>query len=179
MLNAFPKKCANDVKAVSNFLQYDSHGYHNGVEQITVGNETISMPYRIYYFELTDLVFEVLTESQKRLLYCYFLCHHDGYVRHKYLKKIIESNKIYDYELPYIVSLIGSYVIEISEEIYNHFDLLIDSGLDYFICDNTLFIKKVESRIASYWGEYFKSISKEKYFGFKIQKYFKDQRFKC
>ena len=70
------------------------------------------------------------------------------------------------------MDLTGSYVAEILQDIYESFDLLIESGLPQFIKNNQKLMMTIEGRIGSYWGEYNRRIRKSQYCGFKIQKYY-------
>lgn len=173
MLQAFPKLYAEDVKRVFHLLtRKDSNPLSENSVQIELENETIKIPSRIYYKEINDSAMNALSEIQKRLIYCYFLCHHNGFLRQKYLRRLLESKHLYEHELPYIIYLTGSYVVEILDDIYDAFDLLIESGLDLLITNNLRFFMTIEGRIASYWGEYYQNIPKRKYSGFKLQKYY-------
>lgn len=173
MLQAFPKQYAEDVKQVFHLLTYKyPFTLSEDSTLIALQNETIKIPRRIYYREINDSVMNALSEIQKRLIYCYFLCHHNGFIRQEYLRRLLESKRLYEHELPYIICLTGSYLVEILDDIYDAFELLIESGLDTLIANNSRFFMTIEGRIASYWGEYYQTIPKRKYSGFKIQGYY-------
>ena len=172
MKKAFPEHYAKDIELIATHFKYDRSGYHDYIETINLNDEKINLPSRIYYLELTDSELVQFTEMQQRLVWCYYISHHNGYVRQKYLLKILESGEILEHEIPYIVSEIGSYVYEIIEDIYRHFDLLIESGLEKFVENNIKYARTTWGRLASYWGEYYGSIPKREYCGFKIQRYF-------
>lgn len=172
MKESFPKRFEKDIEAIAVNFKYERFGYHNTTESIKLNDEVIILPSRIYYEELSNDELDQLTESQQRLVWCYYLRHNNGYIRQKYLIKILQSGTIFEHEIPYIVSEIGSYVYEIIKDIYCHFGLLVESGLEKFITNNEKYAKKTWGRIASYWGEYYQSIPKRDYCGFKMQKYF-------
>ena len=179
MLDAFPKRFENDIEVIVNFLDTKLSTYFDKTTRIKIGSETINLPQRIYYYEITDENLENMTERQRRIVYCYFMCHNDGYIRQKYLRKIICTGIVYEFEMPYIVALLGQYIIEISKDIYDDFELLIKNNLEKFICENPLYIRTIESQIATYWGVYYRKYPKESYFGFEIQKKLEKMRNSC
>jgi len=173
MLQAFPKQYAEDVKQIFTLLAC-KHSLTPGEDttHIKLEHEAIRMPGRIYYKEINDSAMNHLSEMQKRLIYCYFLCHHNGFLRQKYLRRLLESKHLYEHELPYVIYLTGSYLVEIIDDIYDAFELVIHCGLDQLIVNNLRFFMTIEGRIASYWGEYYQHIPKKKYSGFKLQGYY-------
>jgi len=179
MQKAFPSIYESDIKKILPLLKHGHLSYHDSITPIVVGDEKINLPSRIYYEEVDSDTLEKLTEKQKRIVFCYFLCHHNGYVRQKYLGKLLESGYLLEHEIPYVVYLMGSYVIEIINDIYESFEMIKLNGLDEFICGNPRFILTIEGRIGSYWGEYYSNVPKKEYCGFKIQKYLKKTRKEC
>jgi hypothetical protein len=74
--------------------------------------------------------------------------------------------------IPYILQLAGEYVVEIISEIYNNIEKIDGVLLREFIQDNREFVNLTESRITSYWNEYYRcEYSKEEYVGFKLIDY--------
>ncbi len=140
----------NDVDLIALKLKYERFGFHSNVKRIKLNNEEINLPLRVYYYELTDHELKQLTNTQQRFVWCYYLCHHNGFIRQKYLQRILESGDILEHEIPYIVSEIGSYVYEIIGEVYQSFDLLIEKGLEMFIENKTSYAKLTWGRLASY-----------------------------
>jgi hypothetical protein len=177
MLDSFPEKFKYDVEFIVSKLKYDRFNFHEMTESIIIENERISLPYRIYYQEFSDLELKKFTDVQARLINCYFTRHHDGYVRQRSLKMLLNSRKIMNWEVPYIFALCGEYVVEIVEDIYSNFNIIDNDDIIKFVKLNPSFTMLTEGRIASYWGEYYRTYSSKKdYNGFKLQKYFKSIR---
>jgi hypothetical protein len=177
MLDSFPEKFKCDVEFIVSKLKYDRFNFHESAESIIMENERIRLPYRIYYQEFSDLELKKFTDVQARLINCYFTRHHNGYVRQRSLKMLLNSRKIMNWEVPYIFALCGEYVVEIVEDIYSNFNIIDNDDIIKFVKLNPSFTMLTEGRIASYWGEYYRTYSSKKdYNGFKLQKYFKSIR---
>ena len=95
----------------------------------------------------------MLTKTQKAILNCIYLRHHDGRIRQKCLGNLKKSR--FYFVLPFSFSLLGEYVIEILTILNNHVD---NNRENYyrFYKENVEFTKKTEQRIISYWNEYYR-----------------------
>ena len=85
--------------------------------------------------------------------------------------KLLNSEKLYEHEIPYLIALTGSYVYEIVEDIYESLDMLLEAGLMSFVSQNKNYIYKTECRIESYWKAYhYRKFYRDNYIGFEIKK---------
>ena len=89
------------------------------------------------------------------MLYCLFTRHHDGYVRERCLKNIIRSNN--KFTAPYILQLLGEYVVEIIEVIYQNREQINHNNLVAYILENPKHYELTRQRVYSYWDCYYRS----------------------
>jgi len=178
ILKSFPSKLVNDVNKVLEILPFSDvkeNLIHTTEQNLNVSSEIITIPYRIYFDEPNIKLENNLTERQKNILNCIFLRHHNGYVREKRLKMLSAENE--EWTIPFIVQLLGEYIYElfpIIEEKVN------DNTLNLYVefrNKNPKYWQLTESRVTSYWGEYYRyQFPKLKdYLGFKIIKRIKNE----
>jgi len=166
LLKAFPKDLCIDVKKVMDILPFENNKVelsngkiheadiliHPTEHTVIVDNETLTIPYRLYFNEPIPESEQALTDRQKEILNCIFLRHHNGYLREKRLNLL--SNNSEKWTIPYITQLIGEYVYELLPIV----DLKInESTLDFyaeFRAENPKYWQQTESRMISYWNEY-------------------------
>ena len=126
---------------------------------VCVGDEVVSIPYRIYY-DPPVLQTIKLTGLESELLDCLFTRHHDGFVRQKHLAQIIRSRDIW---IPcFVVQLVGEYVIEILRVIQENLPYLETSIYAGFVRANPEFLAlTAEQRVISYRHCYYSSNQKK------------------
>jgi hypothetical protein len=75
----------------------------------------VTVPYRIYHdYQLINT--DRLASVQVEIINCVLTRHHNGFVRQKHLQQIVSSCNIWI--PPFVVQLIGEYVVEILHAIY-------------------------------------------------------------
>jgi Integron Cassette Protein Hfx_Cass5 len=166
--NAFPKSLEEDLKIVlkvipfsdnnikltdGNFHKVDNLIFENS-QIIKVGNEDLTIPYRVYFNEPNQLVEKLLTVNQQKILNCIYLRHHNGFVRQKRLEKLKAINEYWI--TPYLFQLLGEYVIEILEVIDKQHNNTILDNFKQFKLDNPKYFIQTESRMISYWNQYYR-----------------------
>ena len=177
MLEAFPRKYEQDIVSIFDVIELKSSSFYSSNFEVHIGNETLKIPERIYYDEIENELFLKLSQTQQYLLDCYYTRHHNGYIRQRKLNKIFENGEVECCVIPYIMRLIGEYVVEIINEIHNNIKLVNQIELGLFIAENEKFTIKICGRIASYWGEYYRSeYEKKNYPGFKLMKMIKPSK---
>lgn len=135
--------------------------YSRSWPDITVNGEPVDIPYRIYNpVPPSDLA---PGGSQVAVaIDCLYTRHHDGFVRQKSLQQVIASDQTWT--IPFVVQLLGEYVIEICEDIrrYAETDLPrrpeMVRGLKSFAADNPDFIVLTQQRATSYWDAYYRRL---------------------
>jgi hypothetical protein len=168
LLNAFPRTLKKDVESVLDILPFDvnevklcdgqTHKVENLIhpdfQAVNIDGELLSIPYRVYFNEPELEKERTLSDRQKSILNCIFLRHHSGYIRQRRLEKIENS----EYWLtPFTFQLLGEYVIEILEVLDEQLD---DNKLEnykLFTIENSKYYQQTESRMISYWNEYYRS----------------------
>lgn len=131
-----------------------------------VSGETLSIPYRVYHdpalINRTDL-----TARQGELLDCLLTRHHDGFIREKYLAGIIRASN--EWIPPFVVQLVGEYVLEILQVISRNLDYLDPSLYRTFLRANPQFFNLTKQRVNSYWDCYYRRWQcRTDYAGFQI-----------
>ncbi len=117
-----------------------------------------------------------MTLKQKDILNCIYLRHHNGYVRERRLNLI--SDNYEKWVVPFIIQLISEYVYELLPFIDKKVN---ENTLKYyveFINNNPEYWQKIESRMISYWNEYYRSEypNINEYLGWKIINRIKEEK---
>lgn len=169
---SFPTFLETEVAEIIEVLTFKQNVLSPDQFEVTILGEIIKIPPRVYFDELSENKIQNLSDIQKEILSCIFTRHHDGYVREKYLKKIILSES--KWVTPYVFQLIGEYVIEILTVIYENLEKLDRKTYSKFLNDNNLFFAKTKQRVRSYWNCYYYNANQEynNYVGKKIIDYF-------
>lgn len=167
LLKAFPRTLKKDVECVLDILPFDVNNVklsggqthkvenliHPDTQTVNLDGELLTIPYRIYFNEPEIEKEQTLTTRQKSILNCIFLRHHNGYLRQSRLEKIENG----EYWLtPFTFQLLGEYVLEIIEVLDNQID---DNSLENykrFANENPKYYQQTESRMISYWNEYYR-----------------------
>lgn len=195
---AFPSYLEEEV----NFILKNTNakqlpvGYSVKTFPVLVGNEIIEIPVRHTLTEMRSCRFLarvfnkniVIKEIQQNIVDCFYMRHCDGLIREDRLKKIIHLN--HEWIVPYVFELIGEYVIEILDVIYDNLGSLDLLLYKEFIEKNPKFYKLTQDRVQSYWNAYYRGHNlldlyhskygstdklkyvKEEYVGFKILDFF-------
>jgi hypothetical protein len=146
---------------------------------VNVAGEVVSIPGRVYYGS-TLIHTQRLSGLQRELIDCLLTRHHNGYVRQSHLERIINSPNIWI--PPFVVQLVGEYVIEILQVIDNNLSSFNTPAYAEFISSNPEFIALTERRVMSYWNEYYRHppwdghrtvYARDEYVGFRLMQFFK------
>jgi hypothetical protein len=159
--SAFPTALAADVRAAVQTMPEASHPPAGSFEKVWVQGEDLTIPDRLYNPEPADDPSRRLSAVQVKILHCLYTRHHDGHVRQRHLSQIIDATD--PWVVPFVVQLIGEYVLEIVVAIRDGLaDLdLPDSphhqAYGRFTADNPDHIHLTSQRVASYWNCYYRS----------------------
>jgi hypothetical protein len=103
-------------------------------------------------------VFAALADDARLTLHCLYSRHHDGYVRQRNADQLLKSDQ--PYVAPFIVRLVGEYVIEIIDMIRARLDLAhgTRTGTMYnrFVAENQAFVSRTQHQAISYWNCYYR-----------------------
>ncbi len=158
--NAFPGDLRENIDIVlkimpsKNFNDY-SNSISDNTSSYILNVEIVDIPYRMYLTDITDADYERLNQKQKQILCCIYTRSCDGYVREKYLRKLLDM-PFEQWAIPFIVKLCDEYVLEILEAIYSTLKERDNTDIHCFCLRNKDSIKKSYSRMISYWNEYYR-----------------------
>ncbi len=165
---AFPKHLEDDLKTVFSIIPFELnsikfrdgsvHEIKNLINEskikVKLGNEELEIPYRLHFNEPSKIQENKLTNRQKVILNCIYLRHHDGYLRERRLKEL--KNVQESFSAPFTFQLLGEYVFEILEELYNQLN---DTRLEQYkriALENPKYWEQTENRMISYWNAYYR-----------------------
>lgn len=171
LLSAFPSYLHQDVLIVFYILyKYNFHTHPYNHHEVKVNKESLIMLTRVYCDEPKEKDIKDLNDVQTKILNCILLNHKDGFLRQNRLERLVG---VEDYFIiPFIFKLIGEYVFEITEVIYYR-RLGWLKGFARFIEENKDYGVLIESRMISYWNEYYrrpKYPKLDQYVGYKLMK---------
>ncbi|MFJ5678284.1 hypothetical protein [Streptomyces sp. NPDC093097] len=159
LVAAFPSRLAGDVRSVLAVMPVATFS-PVGPFPVEVQGETVTIPSRIYHGEPDAGMERPLTGTQQLILHCLYSRHGDGRVRQRRLGQIVASSE--PWVAPFVVQLIGEYVVEILEEIREGLPGLDVPGSSQrvlygeFITRNPSFFARTERRVVSYWSCYYR-----------------------
>lgn len=169
LIYAFPSRVHGEVRIAISALPENQYRFHTF--SVLVEGESISIPYRICHND-TLVQSEKLSSLQKELIDCILTRHHDGFVRQRYLSRIIKSN--HRWVPPFVVQLLGEYVIEIIRVMEENLGNLDASIYAEFLQSNPRFLNLTEQRVISYRHCYYRTLKREEYSGFRVLRFFKE-----
>jgi hypothetical protein len=182
LVNSFPFSLRHDVEEALRALPHDHNVLladgqvhnsdsliHSTEYKVYFDSELLIIPYRLYFNEPKIEDEKLLSPIQKQILSCIYLRHHNGFIRQKRLEQLVDSTD--GFIIPHTFQLLGEYVVEILEVLDKHInDKTIDKYFQ-FITENKKYWQQTESRMISYWNEYYrrpKFPKLEKYIGKQI-----------
>jgi hypothetical protein len=150
----FPSYLQGDVEVVFNTLDLRSKQNPYRPFEVHLEGEKLVIPQRIYCDknQLTKLT--LLTSRQQAIAYCFFSRHYDGFIREYCIRNVLHIKE--KFVVPFVVQLLGEYVIEIIDYIYQARDVLEKSHLREFIDENPMYYLRTQSRVYSYWDCYYR-----------------------
>lgn len=161
MFDFFPSELEQEVSIVLKCIPKTTFGNSTiGITEETteykLNEETIIIPYRIHFTEPLESEIYKLTDLQKQILYCIYTRSCNGFLREKYLHKLLKTN-FKEWCIPYIVKLCDEYVVEILYDIYNSLNERNNEDIRAFCRVNNAVIRRGYSRMISYWNEYYRA----------------------
>ncbi|MEU5282104.1 hypothetical protein AB0G87_37475 [Streptomyces asoensis] len=159
LITAFPAELASDAEAVLAVMP-DSRLQPHASFSVAVEGQQVLIPERLYNDEPSTDTVASLSPRQQQLLHCLYSRHCDGVVRQRHLEKTVGSTD--PWVVPFVVQLVGEYVLEILVVICDELRDLATPGsgghLAYgqFIVDNPAFFARTQRRVVSYWSCYYR-----------------------
>jgi hypothetical protein len=128
---------------------------------VSVQGESVTIPYRLYNDEPESEAQQTLSPDQRAILHCLYTRHHDGRIRHQHLEQV--SRSLQSWVMPFVVQLVGEYVLEILVTIQDQLSELNTPGgahhtaYGQFLAANHDFLTLTGQRMTSYWNCYYRS----------------------
>lgn len=153
-VRAFPSALAEEVRAV--LPELSDCRWHPPAAgfQVQVRGEAIEIPYRVYYRESQVLSCVNRPGVQGLNALCLGSRHHDGYLREKCFKRLIEIEE--PWVAPFILQLVGEYVVTIVQLIEQALPSLNSALYKEFIAANRAYFETIGGRTISYWAVYYR-----------------------
>ena len=136
-----------------------------GTFRAVVNGEAVAIPYRVYY-DLGLVKTDHLSPLQQELLICLLTRHCSGFIREENLNRIVTCRHLW--VPPFVVRLVGEYVIEILRVIQWNCAGLDATLYGSFLKENPEFWATTKQRVVSYWDCYYRTKRREDYVGFQI-----------
>ncbi|TCO28500.1 hypothetical protein EV652_106486 [Kribbella steppae] len=125
---------------------------------VVVEGQTVQVPYRMYNPTLTTQALAALPEAARPVLACMYSRHSDGRVRQTAARVLLSCRE--SFVAPYIVQLLGEYVVQIALDVADAIDELAGAELLALLVsfgrENPQFITLTRERARSYWSEYYR-----------------------
>ncbi|UCM91750.1 hypothetical protein LC193_08645 [Streptomyces marincola] len=159
LIMAFPAELAGDAEAALSVMPA-SHLRPAAPFSVVVEGQQVLIPRRLYNDEPPTDAVAPLSARQRQLLHCLYSRHSDGVVRQRHLEKIVGSTD--PWVVPFVVQLVGEYVLEILVVICDELRHLTASGTcglrayGQFIVDNPAYFARIQRRVVSYWSCYYR-----------------------
>ena len=165
--NGFPSVLRQDVEEAIKAMPFDpdvlladgqTHHInsliHQNEQTVSLDGEVLKIPSRIYFNEPQADKERRLRTVEKTILNCIYLRHHNGFVRQRRLEQLLDCTDYF--VVPYTFQLLGEYVMEILEALDKHVNAKTIDKYVKFINENKKYWRQTESRMISYWNEYYR-----------------------
>jgi hypothetical protein len=129
---------------------------------LVVTGEPVLIPWRVYNPEPSPRFVAGLSHMEVVVAAGIYSRHHDGFVRQRWLGTLMDSDE--PWVAPFIVQLLGEYVIEICRDIERFARTkfsarsAIHENLSTFLNENRYFAALTKQRAISYWSCYYRGL---------------------
>ena len=151
-LSAFPAAAVQIArmaeKEVSNWVLQT---HRTPATRVEINGSPAFIPYRIHFSNLHG---HAVVDTVSSAAVCLLSRSTDGYIRQQALRRILMSQE--NWVVPYIVLLLGDYVVEIGNEINDELHNLNRMIYIDFIRENRSTMRSIRSRAVSYWNCYYR-----------------------
>ena len=147
---AFPAALRPAAAALTASAAWRPEGLHY-TYQVTLEGETLTIPVRLYFNPGLPLDDPGRSEIERGIASCLGTRHHDGHVREACLARLLAEPR--GWMAPFIVHLVGEYVIEILQRVEAALPALdpdMRAALAGFVRENPGYLDTIERRTVSY-----------------------------
>lgn len=135
--------------------------------EVIVGAEAVSIPHRLHFS--SSLPAEREAGETYLIGKCLEARSNDGFQRQRAVRQLLMD--VQPWCAPFIVALIGEYIIEILRDIHDGLTPQASAVLADFIRANPVYWQLTEQRVVSYWNVYYRAqVRRSEYIGFKLLK---------
>jgi len=106
--------------------------------------------------KMESIVYTGIDKKEHLIYSCVYTRSCDGYVRQKYLQKVMENN-FPQWCMPYILKLSSEYVVEIIDDIFENMKTKDNTLFQLFCKNNPPIFRYSYSRMVSCWNEFYRS----------------------
>jgi hypothetical protein len=150
---AFPSRLRPAVRDVVTAVAIGEWHPPRHAFMVNVDGETLHIAYRVYY--APDLLRQEVSNSvgaARLILLCLGTRHYDGFLRQECLRELLHHDA--SWITPYLLQLVGEYVVEIVSDIANAIGERNPDTLRSFAFENPSYVATLERRVTSYWSCY-------------------------
>ena len=133
---------------------------------LTLNGEALRVPERIYNPEIISR--DPLTATQALIIHCLYSRHHDGYVREKSLRRMLEAHE--PWMFPFTLALLNDCVIEIHGVLLAYAPTLASDAYRRACAENLPFVELKKARMVSFWDLHYRGIDPDNYPAFQVAK---------
>lgn len=145
---AFP--AAQSLRAADIARLIPAYPYRLWGYEVSLNGELLEIPVRLYFPP------QLLAGSDNdTLLLCLGTRHHDGFLRQKCVTQLLERGD--ECAVPYIVQLLGEYVVEIAHVINDALAGMDLAPYQRFLSENPRYLATTRRRVISYWSCYYRT----------------------
>ncbi len=131
---------------------------------VEIASQAVHIPQRIH---VTTLETTGWSPIQRDIAHCLLTRSTDGFVRQAALKSVLAINT--PWAIPFVIALVGEYVVEILEDIHTGLPHLDRTLLTDFFSANPNVLPLTRARVASYWNCYYRGRNPRRtYVGFRL-----------
>jgi hypothetical protein len=159
---AFPSSLQSKIELLVNIIPAAEHRPHESLDAV-VGDERVAIPGDACTTLYLTATRQPPSKRQALMLRAFYTRHHDGHVREQSVQGIVKVCE--PWVAPFVVCLVGEYVVEIVQIIDTALtDLTVEGSRQQriygrFGASNPDLIERTASRVASYWNEYYRAES--------------------
>ena len=159
IVSAYPSALSEEVKNALNVVPSAKlEPTESDIGQVRVADEMLHIPSRVYFPEPDRHALARLSPVQKPLIAALYTRHHDGFVRERWVKELINTST--EWVPPFVIQLIGEYVIEIIWLLSSRREALKHEHYFRFIQGCSELADLTCRRIVSYWECYFRHMTR-------------------
>lgn len=148
---AFPFGVASLANvAASELSPFLDGAYRQGSEVIDVTGQRIAIPRRLHFVGLSaggNMLSQLNLAAR-----CLITRATDGRLRQRAVRSIISDQSVW--VAPFVLMLLGEYVVEIVEDIRDALPVLDQSVYAHLVRDNRQTVQRLRARATSYWDAY-------------------------